>query len=126
MVVVEPRILARSLPLSGSMAPVVQATVKAKVSGEVQSVTVREGQDVREGRCSCASTLATCRREYDRELAAVDKARADLDLATLNRDKNRSLLEQKYISQNTYEATESALCRHRRKPQARRSTGKAC
>jgi RND family efflux transporter MFP subunit len=38
----------------------------------------------------------------------MDKARAELDLATLNRDKNRALLEQRYISQNTYESTESA------------------
>jgi len=46
--------------------------------------------------------------QYDRQLAAVDRARADLQLATLNRDKNRTLLESHYISQNTYEATESA------------------
>jgi RND family efflux transporter MFP subunit len=38
----------------------------------------------------------------------VEKARADLDLARLNRDKNRTLLEQKFISQNTFEQTESA------------------
>ena len=46
--------------------------------------------------------------QYDRQLAAVERARADLDLATLNRDKNRVLLDKHYISQNTYEATESA------------------
>ena len=57
---------------------------------------------------SPASTRATCRLNTIAKLAAVEKARADLDLAKLNRDKNRTLLEQKYISQNTYEATESA------------------
>jgi membrane fusion protein, multidrug efflux system len=104
---VRERVLARSLPLSGSMSPVVQATVKSKVSGEVEQVTVREGQDVRQGDVIARIDTRNVQAEYDRELAAVEKARADLGLATLNRDKNRSLLEQKYISQNTYEQTES-------------------
>jgi membrane fusion protein (multidrug efflux system) len=105
---VEPRVLSRSLPLSGSMSPIVQATVKSKVGGEVQQVLYREGQDVREGEVIARIDTRNLQAQYDRELAAVDKARADLELATLNRDKNRTLLEQKYISQNTYEATESA------------------
>jgi RND family efflux transporter MFP subunit len=104
---VRERVLARSLPVSGSMSPVVQATVKSKVSGEVEQVTVREGQDVRQGDVIARIDTRNVQAEYDRELAAVEKARADLGLATLNRDKNRSLLEQKYISQNTYEQTES-------------------
>lgn len=105
---VQPRVLSRLLPLSGSVAPFVQATVKSKVDGEVEQVTVREGQDVRQGDVLARIDTRNLQARYDRELAAVAKARADLDLATLNRDKNRSLLEQKYISQNTYESTESA------------------
>lgn len=105
---VAPRVLSRSLPLSGSMSPVVQATVKSKVSGEVEQVTVREGQDLRQGDVIARIDTRNLQAQYDRELAAVEKARADLDLATLNRDKNRMLLEQRYISQNTYETTESA------------------
>lgn len=105
---VEPRVLTRLLPLSGSLSPVVQATVKAKVGGEVQELTVREGQDVREGQAIARLDTRNLQAQYDRELASVEKARADLELATLNREKNRSLLDQKYISQNTYEQTESA------------------
>jgi membrane fusion protein, multidrug efflux system len=106
--IVEPRILTRVIPLSGSIAPVVQATVKAKVSGEVEALTVWEGQDVKQGDVIARIDTRNLQAQYERELAAVDKARADLELATLNRDKNRTLLEQKYISQNTYESTESA------------------
>jgi RND family efflux transporter MFP subunit len=106
--VVQPRVLTRLLPISGSLAPVVQATVKAKVGGEVQELSVREGQDVREGEAIARLDTRNLQAQYDRELAAVDKARADLELATLNREKNRSLLEQKFISQNTFEQTESA------------------
>jgi membrane fusion protein (multidrug efflux system) len=105
---VEPRVLTRLLPISGSLSPVVQATVKAKVSGEVEQLTVREGQDVRQGDIIARLDTRNLQAQYDRELASVEKARADLELATLNRDKNRSLLEQKFISQNTFEQTETA------------------
>jgi membrane fusion protein (multidrug efflux system) len=105
---VAPQTLSRSLPLSGSMSPIVQATVKSKVGGEVELMPLREGQDVREGEVIARIDTRNLQAQYDRQLAAVERARADLDLATLNRDKNRALLEKRYISQNTYEATESA------------------
>lgn len=105
---VQARVLSRSLPLSGSISPFIQATVKSKVSGEVELVTVREGQDVRQGEVIARVDTRNLRAQYDRELAAVEKARADLNLAELNRDKNRAMLQQRYISQNTYESTESA------------------
>ena len=105
---VEPRILSRVLPLSGSIAPFVQATLKSKVGGEVEQLKLREGQDVRQGEVIARVDTRNLQAQYDREAAAVEKARADLDLARLNRDKNRTLLEQKFISQNTFEQTESA------------------
>jgi len=108
VVAAQPRVLSRQLPLSGTMSPVVQATVKSKVSGDVEEVTVREGQDVRQGDVIARIDTRNLQAQYDREVAAVEKARADMDLATLNRDKNRTLLEQHFISQNTYETTESA------------------
>lgn len=106
---VAPQTLSRSLPLSGSMSPIVQATLKSKVGGEVELVPLREGQDVREGEVLARIDPRNLQAQYDRQLAAVERARADLDLATLNRDKNRALLDKHYISQNTYEATESAF-----------------
>ena len=106
---VAPQTLSRSLPLSGSMSPIVQATVRSKVGGEVELMPLREGQDVREGELIARIDTRNLQAQYDRQLAAVERARADLDLATLNRDKNRAMLEKRYISQNTYEATESAF-----------------
>ncbi len=46
---VEQRELVLAIPLSGSLAPVVQSTVKAKVSGELLTVLVREGEQVKQG-----------------------------------------------------------------------------
>lgn len=103
------RILSRALPLSGSISPLVQATMKSKVGGEVEQVAVREGEDVKEGDVIARLDTRNLQAQYDRELAAVERATADHDFALLNRDKNRALLEQRYISQNTYESTESAF-----------------
>lgn len=105
--IAQPRTLTRSLPMSGSIGPLVQATVKAKVGGEVKEISVFEGQDVAAGDVIARIDARNLRAQYDREMAAVEKARADLDLAKLNRDKNKTLLEQRYISQNTFESSES-------------------
>ena len=104
----ESRVLTRSLPLSGSLFPVVQATIRSKVSGEVQEVLAREGQDVAQGDVIVRIDTRDLQARYDRELAAVQKAQADLLLATVNRDKNRSLITQHYISQIAYESAETA------------------
>ena len=47
--VVELRSLTRSIAFSGSVAPLVQTTVKSKVPGEVNRVLVREGETVAAG-----------------------------------------------------------------------------
>lgn len=106
--VLQPRNLSRSLPLSGSLSPVVQALVKAKVGGEIREITVLEGQDLAAGAVIARIDARNQQAQFDREAAAVDKARADLDLAKLTRDKNKTLLEQRYISQNTFESSESS------------------
>jgi membrane fusion protein, multidrug efflux system len=105
--VAQVRVLTRTLPISGSIAPLAEVTVKAKSGGEVREINVLEGQDLASGDVIARIDARNQRAQYDREMAAVEKARADLELAKLNRDKNRTLLEQRYISQNTFESTES-------------------
>ena len=103
----QPRALSRTLPLSGTIAPLVQATVKAKVGGELQQITVFEGQDLSKGAIIARIDTRTLQAQFDREQAGVEKARADMELAKLNRDKNKTLLDQRFISQNTFESSES-------------------
>ena len=49
LAMVEPKAMPRWLPVSGTLQPVRQATVKAKVSGDVRQLTVREGDSVQAG-----------------------------------------------------------------------------
>jgi multidrug efflux pump subunit AcrA (membrane-fusion protein) len=56
---VEPAALTRRLPVSGSLQPLNQTTVRSKVSGEVRQVTVREGETVKAGQIIVPSTRPT-------------------------------------------------------------------
>jgi membrane fusion protein (multidrug efflux system) len=104
---VEPRTLDRVLPLTGSLAPLTEATVKAKVAGELVAVTVREGERVGRGQ-----VLATIdRTEVQARVAAreadVAAARAQLLWAEKNRAQQKALLEKSFISQSAFDNTQS-------------------
>ncbi len=99
--------LSRSLPLSGSLSPLVQATIKSKVAGEVLELTVREGQPVKRGQVLARIDTRISRAQLDSQQAALDKARADLSLAKLNRDNSATMLKEHFISQNNYDSAES-------------------
>ena len=87
--------LSRALPLTGSLSPLVQTTVKAQASGEVREVTVREGQAVKQGDVLVRIDTRNLQAELDNRQAVLEKARADLALALLNRDNSRNLLEKR-------------------------------
>lgn len=105
---VELRALTRRLPLSGTLTPLVQATVKSRVSGDVLDVQVREGQAVQKGEVLARIDIRNLGAQLDAQRAALDKARADLALARVNRDTNAKMLEQKFISQNAFDSAQSA------------------
>lgn len=106
---IEQRALTRQLPLSGTLRPLVQASVKARVAGDLLAVQVREGQAVQKGEVLARIDLRNLGAQFDAQRATLDKARADLALARVNRDSNARLLEQKFISQNAFDAVQSAF-----------------
>jgi RND family efflux transporter MFP subunit len=106
---VEKREVRHVIPISGALAPFNQATVKAKVAAEVTSVTVLEGESVQAGQVLVRLDQADARSRFDAQRAALDDARAKLVLAQKNRDNNKALLRQNFISQNAYDNTESGL-----------------
>jgi RND family efflux transporter MFP subunit len=105
--VVELRSLSRSIPFSGSLAPLVQSAVRSKVPGEVTRVLVREGEAVGEGQLLAQIETADLQSRLDAQAAALEEARARLKIAEKNRANNQQLLRQKFISQNAYDTTES-------------------
>ena len=106
---VEAKPIARWLPVSGTVQPVRQATVKAKVSGDVRQVTVREGESVKEGQLLARIDTADLDAKLIERVGALESAKAQLALAEKNRTTNSALLKQNFISQNAFDTFESTF-----------------
>ena len=101
--------LGREIPVSGSVRPVLAATVRAKVAAEVARVHVQEGERVQSGQPIATLETADLNARVDREHAAVAEGRARLDLARKNQANNKALLEKSFISQNAYDSVHNAV-----------------
>ena len=97
------------LPLSGSLTPLAQATVKSKVSGVVTGATIEEGTTVTRGQVLARLDQADQRARVAQQQAMLDEANARLDLAVKNNTNSQALLKQSFISQNSYDSTSNAV-----------------
>ena len=103
------RPLSRWLPVSGALQPLNQAAVKAKVSGEVRYITVREGERVQAGQVLARIDTADLEAKLVERVGALESAKAQLALAEKTRASNQALLKQRFISQNAFDNSESTL-----------------
>ena len=108
LAVVEASALARFLPVSGTMQPVRQATVKAKVSGDVRQITVREGDTVAAGQLLVRVDTADLDARLIERQGQLESAKAQLALAEKTLATNQKLLKQNFISQNAFDNAESS------------------
>jgi RND family efflux transporter MFP subunit len=109
LAVVESRRLARWLPVSGTLQPLHQATVKAKVAAEVRQVTVREGEPVKAGQLLARLDTTDLEAKVVERIGALESAKAQLALAEKTRAMNTRLLNEKFISQNAFDGSESSF-----------------
>ena len=105
---VKPMPLARWLPVSGTLQPMRQAIVKAKVPGDVREVTVREGESVRAGQLLVRIDTVDLDSKLIDRIGALESAKAQLALADKTRSMNTRLLNDKFISQNAFDNAESS------------------
>ncbi len=103
------RPLGRWLPVSGTLQPVNQVVVKAKVSGDLRDIAVREGEKVTAGQVVARFDTADLDAKVSERQGALESARAQLALATKTRAMNTKLLDQKFISQNAFDSSESGF-----------------
>jgi RND family efflux transporter MFP subunit len=106
---VEARPLAVTLPLSGSLTPLAQATVRSKVSGVVKQTTVQEGMNVSAGQVIARLDDSEARARVAQQQAALNDAAARLALAKKNQANSAALLKQNYIAQNAYDTTSNSV-----------------
>ena len=105
---VEAKPLSRWLPVSGTLQPVRQAIVKAKVAGDVLQITVREGETVQAGQMLARIDTTDLDSKLIDRTGALESARAQLALADKTRTMNTRLLNDKFISQNAFDSAESS------------------
>jgi membrane fusion protein, multidrug efflux system len=105
--IVEPGRLEQSMPLTGSLVPFNEATVKAKVAGELTAVPVREGEAVKKGQVVARVDLAEVQSRVAAREAEVAATRAQLVWAQKNRDQQKALLEKAFISQSSFDNIQS-------------------
>ena len=101
--------MSRWLPVSGTLTPVNQATVKAKVSGDVRQVLVREGESVRAGQLLAKIDTADLDAKLIERQGALESARAQMALAEKTRANNMKLLNEKFISQTAFDSSQSGF-----------------
>jgi RND family efflux transporter MFP subunit len=104
---VEAQTFERTLPITGTLSPVTEATLKAKVAGELVEVAAREGEPVRQGQVLARIDQTEVRARVAAREADVEAARAQLVWAEKNRAMQRALLEKRFISQNAFDNVNS-------------------
>lgn len=107
LVIVEPGTLERTLPITGSLAPLTEATVKAKVAGELVAVPVREGESVKQGQVLARIDPTEVQARVAARAADVQAAKAQLVWADKNRAQQKALLDKAFISQNAFDNVQS-------------------
>jgi len=100
---VKARDLRQLMPLSGSLRAFNQASVKAKVAGEVREVLVREGEAVQAGQVIIKMDASDYQSRVDQAKGVLQAARGQLEIATKARDNNKALLDKGFISKTAFD-----------------------
>jgi RND family efflux transporter MFP subunit len=101
----EVRDLSQGLPISGSLKAVNSAVVKARTAGELQGLTLREGDVVKAGQVIARidSTEYAARVRQAQEQA--DAARTQIDIAQRQWNNNKALVDQGFISRTALDTS---------------------
>jgi RND family efflux transporter MFP subunit len=98
----------RTLPLTGTLTPLVEADVKAKLAGELVEVAVREGEQVKESQVLARIDPTEQRARVAARQAEVEAARSQLQLARKTLEQQRALAAKGFLSKNALLNAESS------------------
>src|SRR5665647_2464666 len=117
MVKAQVREVAQGVALSGSLRAVNSAMVKARVAGELQGLTLREGDAVKAGQVIARIDDSDYAARVRQAREQAESAKAQLAIAQRQYDNNKALVDQGFISRTALDTSmanlNAALANHK-------------
>lgn len=97
--------LVQGLPISGSLKAVNSAVIKARVGGELQGLTVREGDFVKAGQVIARIDASENQSRVRQTREQAESAKAQVDVVQRQYDNNKALVDQGFISKTSLDTS---------------------
>lgn len=94
---------------SGRIEAVEKVDIRPRVSGYLERVAFAEGKEIKKGDLLFQIDEREYRAAYERALADTERARSRIELAQLQIDRWKQLLDTKAVARNDYDAREAEL-----------------
>ena len=105
VVTAQTRELGQGLAISGSLRAVNTAVIKARVAGELQGLSLREGDFVKAGQVVARVDAAEYQSRVRQAREQAESARAQVDAAQRQYDNNKALVDQGFISKTALDTS---------------------
>ena len=105
VVLAQTRELNQGLPVSGALKAVNSAVIKARVAGELQGLSVREGDFVKAGQILARIDATEYRSRVHQMQEQADSAKAQIDIVQRQYDNNQALVNQGFISKTALDSS---------------------